>query len=103
MPQFSLMPLDDAKIEIGESRGQAEIASYSSYVDRLEPGQAGCLEVDPAENLGVIRTRLSAAARHSSRRIVIRRQGRRIFFWTTDSDTQGPLESAPSDQGEQLR
>jgi hypothetical protein len=64
--------------------GDSALAEYADYVRLLSPGKSGILNVDADENLGIVRARLSAAARHLKMPLTIRRDGRRIFFWVED-------------------
>ena len=92
MPQFRLMPLETVRDELTDSTRARAAAEYGGYVEQLAPGQAGCLVVDPTENVSVVRTRLSAAARQAKKQIVIRRVGQRIFFWTAET----PPDESPA-------
>lgn len=81
MPRFGEIPVETLPETVQRSGGSTAQAEYANYVRRLSPGKAGILEVGPDENVGVVRSRLSAAARRLKMPVKIRRDGRRIFFW----------------------
>ncbi len=81
VPTFGEIPIETLTDNIQRPGSRIALAEYADYVRRLSPGNAGILDVDPEENLGVVRARLSAAARQLKLPLKIRRDGRRIFFW----------------------
>lgn len=84
MPTFGEIPIETLTDNIQVPGSRLAQAEYTDYVRRLSPGKAGILDVAPEENVGVVRARLSAAARQLKTPLKIRRDGRRIYFWVED-------------------
>jgi hypothetical protein len=81
LPTFAEIPLDTLTDTMYRPGTTPVSAEYAEYIRRLTPGNAGILDVAPQENIGVVRARLSAAARQLKMPLKIRREDRRIFFW----------------------
>jgi len=81
LPTFGEIPIETLTDNIQRPGSRIALAEYADYVRRLSPGKAGILDVAADEHLGVVRARLSAAARQLKMPLKIRRDGRRIFFW----------------------
>ena len=87
MPRFELLPLNEAvkKSAMDGKRGQV-LAEYLRFIEQLEEGQAGRLQVGVGETVGAVRRRLGAAAKLASKSLVIKRVGQEVLFW---SEPQG--------------
>jgi hypothetical protein len=83
MPEFRMLTVEDAQRQMESTVPGSAGGQYRDYLDQLVPGRAGCLMVAPEEKVGIVRTRLSAAARSAGKQIIIRRAGQLIFFWTS--------------------
>lgn len=81
MPRFQLMPVDEALMKASTGKRALINREYLGYIERLEAGQAGHLEVSAGETVGGIRRRLSAAAKAAGKDLTIKRAGDAIFFW----------------------
>ena len=81
MPQFDLVPLDEAMISsLTGKRGQIT-REYLGYIEQLKNGQAGRLQVTESETIASIRKRLGMVAKVSRRDLVIRQAGGELYFW----------------------
>ena len=92
MPEFNKLPLHEA-VRRAASSAQAKVrAEYLGYIEALGPGEAGRLQINAGEQLGVVRTRLSTAARLAGISLIIRRAGSELLFWVNP-----PAETADGD------
>ena len=82
MPSFELVSLEEAmkKSATTGKRGEV-IKEYLGYIERLEEGKAGRLQVTEGEKPGAMRRRLGAAAKLVGKKLVIKRVGEEIYFW----------------------
>ena len=81
MPEFSVMPVDEA-VRKAESSGMPDaLAQYVDYLTSLQDGEAGRLTPSEGEDVRTVRMRLGAAARRLSKKIIIRRAGDEVLFW----------------------
>ena len=81
MPRFELIPQADAEIRSTTGKRAQIIREYLGYVEQLQAGQAGRLEVTEGETTGAVRRRLGAAGRLAGKELVIKRVGSEVFFW----------------------
>ena len=81
MPTFSDISINDVATTLNARDGGSQDEEYEAYIQQLRPAKAGMLEVGTHENLGVVRARLSGAARRLGIALIIRRTGRLIVFW----------------------
>ena len=90
MPNFQLMPLDEArkKAALGGKRGEL-LAEYLGYIDGLQEGQAASLKAAEGETVGAVRRRLGAAARLGGKELVIKRVDDEVYFWLKEPDRRG--------------
>lgn len=82
MPDFELVPLDEAKRQanLTGKRG-AIMREYLGYIDQLQVDQAGKLRIGEGETTAAIRRRLGAAAQQAGKKLVVKRIGDEVFFW----------------------
>ena len=82
MPNFELVPLEVAMMKSATTGKRGEvIKEYLGYIERLEEGKAGKLQVTEGERPGAVRRRLGAAAKLVGKNLVIKRVGEEIYFW----------------------
>lgn len=81
MPQFSLMPVDEAVRKAEKSTMSDALAEYTEYLASLSVGEAGRLTPSEGEDIRTVRMRLGAAARRMHKKVIIRRAGDEVLFW----------------------
>ena len=86
MPNFDLVPMDEAIRMTASGRRSRIIREYADYIDRLEPGQAGRLRPAKGETVQAVRRRLGKASKLTDRKVNIKRVGEDIFFWLKSED-----------------
>ena len=82
MPDFELVPLDEARLQasLTGKRG-AIMKEYLGYINQLRGGQAGKLRAGEGETTAAIRRRLGAAAQQAGKELAVRRIGDEVLFW----------------------
>ena len=83
MPQFSVMPVDEAVRKAEDSAMSDALAEYVGYLSRLVEGEAGRLTPSDGEDVRIVRMRLGAAARRMNKKVIIRRAGDEVLFWVS--------------------
>jgi hypothetical protein len=98
MPDFDLLPLDEAIDKLVSNTRSGPVAEYLGYINSLKPGQAGRLRIRAGEKLGLVRMQLGTAARMAGKQVVIRRSGDEIIFWVNETQRGDSLlvRRAPS-------
>ena len=81
MPEFSVLPANDAAQEAVSAAMPEDLAPYADYLTHLNTGEAGRLVPSDGEDVRMVRYRLSAAARRMGKKVIIRRAGNEILFW----------------------
>jgi hypothetical protein len=81
MPDFEVVPLDEARLKTLSGRQGQIVKQYSQYLERLEVGQAGKLQAASNEKVTTIRRRLATTARLLSKELIIKRSGDELYFW----------------------
>ena len=81
MPNFEVMPLSEAMLRSSTGRRAQIIQEYLAYIEKLEPGRAGKLQLAEGETVAAIRRRLGAAAKLFGKPVTIKRVGDEVFFW----------------------
>ena len=87
MPHFETLPVGEAQLKSGTGRRAELIREYTSYIEGVGPGQAGRLEAATGETLTTVRRRLTAAANHLGRNLVVKRTAEAVFFWLDEGGT----------------
>ena len=95
MPNFELVDLRDAELTTNTGKRAELMREYVGYIDRLQPGKAGKLQVTEGETPSAVRRRLGAAAKMSGRDLVIKRTGDDIYFWVSDSSKTSRRRGRP--------
>ena len=81
MAKFEVISLMEAQVRSATGRRAEIIAEYVGYIEQLQEGQAGKLQVTKGETLTAVRRRLGAASKLAGTNLIIRRSGDDIFFW----------------------
>ncbi len=90
MPEFEVVPLDEAMLKTASGRQGQIVKQYSIYIERLETGGAGRLQASPNEKITTIRRRLITTARLLGKELVIKRTGDELYFWVKSSSEERP-------------
>jgi hypothetical protein len=85
MPEFEVIPLNQAQIESKSARRHQAAREYLSYIERLGQGQAGKLRLIEGENVMAVRKRLTDAARLAGKNLTVKRAGDELYFWETEA------------------
>ena len=88
MPKFEVMSQTEAELKSATGKRAKLTREYLGYIDQLEPGQAGRLQVSDGETSGAVRRRLGTAAKLSGKDVVIKRTGDDIYFWIGSAGTK---------------
>ena len=81
MPQFQLVPLEEAIAKTATGRRAEITRGYLSYIEQLKEGEAGRLQAVETESVAAVRRRLGAAAKLAGKELVIKRAGEELYFW----------------------
>jgi hypothetical protein len=90
MPEFEVVPLDEARLKTASGRQGQIVKQYSVYIERLEGGGAGKLQARPDEKITTIRRRLVTTARLLGKELVIKRTGDELYFWIKSPEEERP-------------
>ena len=90
MPQFEMLPLEEAMMRSATGRRAEITKEYLSYIEQLGEGQAGKLAVSEGETYATIRRRLGAAAKLVNKDIIVRRAGDDLYFWAQPQEQSRP-------------
>ena len=87
MPKFEVVPLSEAKLDT-LSGERAEITKqYVDYIEGVGKGKAGKLTPAEGDKLTTIRRRLGVAAKQAGKKLVVKRKGDDLYFWTSSERT----------------
>jgi hypothetical protein len=92
MPDFTIVSLEDAKVQTLSGRQQEYLNEYIGYIQQLSQGTAGMLHATEGENLATIRRRLILAAKTLTIQLVIKRSGQDIYFWAAELEEAKPRQ-----------
>ena len=81
MPNFELVPMNEATLKTATGKRAQMMAEYLGCVEQLGEGQAGRLAPGEGERATTVRRRLGDAARLAGNDLVIKRAGDDIYFW----------------------
>jgi hypothetical protein len=90
MPEFEVVPLDEARLKTASGRQGQIVKQYSIYIERLEGGGAGRLQASPDEKITTIRRRLVTTARLLGKELIIKRTGDELYFWIKSPEEERP-------------
>ena len=90
MPIFELVSQREANTKTATGKRAQVLDEYTGFIAQLKPGRAGALRASEGETLGAVRRRLGAAAKLQGKRLVIKRTGDVIYFWSKTATGRGP-------------
>ncbi len=85
MPKFHIVPTTEVPQRKVASREAAVRAEYVGYIDKIGRTHAGKLTPSEGETTQALRRRLGAAAKHTGKELVVKRNGQDIYFWRKPS------------------
>jgi len=95
MPEFEVIPLNQAMIESKSARRRQAAKEYLPYIERLGQGQAGKLKLMEGEKLPAVRKRLTDAASLAGKNLVVKRAGDELYFWEMEQATPKKRRGRP--------
>ena len=100
MPEFELIPRQEA-IASSSTRGRPDaIREYSQFLEQLGREEAGKLTPSEGETVATVRRRLGSAVKASGKSMQIKRVGAEIFFWEEPPKRRvGRPRKSPSPDG----
>ena len=90
MPEFEVVPLDEARLKTANGRQGKIVKQYSGYIEQLVEGRAGRLLMAEGEVVTTIRRRLVTTARLMGKDLVIKRSGDELYFWLKGAEAEKP-------------
>jgi hypothetical protein len=90
MPDFEIVSLHEAQFRTISRRQGKFLNQYADYIHQLSSGQAGKLSPVGKEKPATIRRRLQAAATALGTKLIIKRSGENIYFWSEDRGDEQP-------------
>jgi hypothetical protein len=90
MPEFTTLSVQEARMRTIPGRQGKFINEYAAYIQQLPPGQAVKLRSVENENPTTIRRRLTQAAHALGTKLIIKRSGSDIYFWSEDMGAEEP-------------
>ncbi|MCY4450311.1 MAG: hypothetical protein OXE02_15855 [Chloroflexi bacterium] len=95
MPEFSTLPIGEARARSATGKRAALLQEYVGYIERVAPGEAGKLEAGEGETTQAIRRRLNSAAEALGRRLEFRRSADKVYFWPSEGRRRGRPRKNP--------
>jgi hypothetical protein len=93
MPDFATVSLEEAQVNTTSGRQRKFINEYTRYIRLLSQGQAGKLSPLENENPATIRRRLDSVAKATGAKLIIRRSGEDVYFWSESTTEEQPKRS----------
>ena len=90
MPNFDLVPLQEARLKTATGRRGQFLQEYADYIQQLPEGQAGKLQATENEKVSSVRRRLTVAATALGKKLTIKRMGDELYFWIETSQDEKP-------------
>ena len=90
MPNFDVVPLQEARLKTATGRRGQFLQQYADYIQQLPEGQAGKLQATEDEKVSSIRRRITVAADALGKKLTIKRMGDEIYFWAETSQDEKP-------------
>jgi hypothetical protein len=90
MPDFEIVSLHEAQFRTISRRQGKFLNQYADYIHQLSSRQAGKLSPVGKEKPATIRRRLQAAATALGTKLIIKRSGENIYFWSEDRGDEQP-------------
>jgi hypothetical protein len=88
MPDFAIVPMREAQASTIAGRQGRFMNGYVRYIQRLSQGQAGKLHSVENEKPATIRRRLVSAAQALDIKLVIKRSGEDVYFWSESREEE---------------
>ena len=82
MPKFEVVALSDAVFDTATGKRSETLKEYVDYIQSVGKGQAGVLSPEEGDKTTTIRRRLGAAAKQAGKKLIVKRKGQEIYFWT---------------------
>ncbi len=92
MPTFEVVPLQEARLKTATGRAARNAREYTDYIQQLEEGQAGKLQVAEDEKIMTIRRRLTIAANLLGKELTVKRTGDELYFWVEPAQEDKPRQ-----------
>ncbi len=92
MPTFEVVPLQEARLKTATGRAAQNAREYTDYIQQLEEGQAGKLQVAEDEKITTIRRRLTIAANLLGKELTVKRMGDELYFWVEPAQEEKPRQ-----------
>ena len=89
MPEFELVPRQQAIVSSSPRDRSDVIRKYSQFIEHLGRDEAGKLTPSDGETVATVRRRLGSAVKASGKNIQIKRVGAEIYFWEEPSKRRG--------------
>jgi hypothetical protein len=90
MPDFAIVSMREAQASTISGRQGRFIQEYIRYIRQISQGQAGKLHLVEHENPVTIRRRLHAAATALGTKLIIKRSGEDVYFWSEERGDEQP-------------
>ena len=99
MPEFELVPRQQAIVSSSPRDRSDVIREYSQFIEQLGRDEAGKLTPSDGETVATVRRRLGSAVKASGKNMQIKRVGAEVFFWEEPSKPRGgrPRKNANPD------
>ena len=81
MPNFSVVPVEQAQQPAANSKRAVVLKEYQGFIEQVGPRRAGCLTPDSGETPAALRRRLGEAAKALRVNLTIKRVGQTVYFW----------------------
>ena len=81
MPEFELVPRQQAIVSSSPRDRSDVIREYSQFINQLGRDEAGKLTPSDGETVATARRRLGSAVKASGKNMQIKRLGAEIYFW----------------------
>src|SRR5918999_200729 len=90
MREFETVSLKEARIRTIPGRQGRFLNEYAAYIQQLPQGQAGKNHVLEQEKPLTVRGGLQAAATTLGTKLIIKRSGEDVYFWSEDREDEQP-------------
>ncbi len=81
MPKFEVVPTSEVPRPKPAGRQVTVHTEYIDYLGQIGRSKAGKLTPSVGETSQALRRRLGAAAKHVGKEIVVKRNGKDVYFW----------------------
>ncbi len=92
MPNFDVVPLQEARLKTATGRCGQFLQQYADYIQQLPEGQAGKLQATEDEKVSSVRRRLTVAVTALGKKLTIKRMGDELYFWIESSQDEKPRQ-----------